>query len=295
MSNIRSRIREMTQQAMTPVSGEATIVAVKEIAPSYVRVTFTAPELVAYSPTLPADAIKLAIPGRDGNMELRAMTVANRPSPETIEVDILRHTGGIMKRWLSEAKPGNRTEVHAIRREFAIGDGIDEHLLVADASALPAVATILHAIPSTHRVNAWLHVHSAEDATALLPEHPGLQLALRVGKAWAPHELRDELSSTSVGNTVERRVQAWIAAETANVAMARRYLTNNGHERDHLFAAAYWKKGRDSTTRDEKIRQAYFAAMQQQADLTDPDARVDVELLADTTDESAPGVQGTGQ
>lgn len=285
----------MTQQAMAPISGQATIVGVKEIAPSYVRVTLTAPELVAYSPTLPADAIKLAIPGREGNMLLRAMTVANRPSPETIEVDILRHSGGMMKHWLSEVKPGNRTEIHAVRREFAIGDGIDDHLLVADASALPAIATILRAIPSTHRVNALLQVHNADDVTALLPKHPGLQLALRVGTAWTPQELREGLSSTFAGSTVERRVQIWIAAETANVAMARRCLTDSGHERDHLFAAAYWKKGRDSTSRDERIQQAYFAAMQQKADLTDPDTRVDVELLADAAEEPALAVQGMGQ
>ena len=79
MTTIRHRIRELTQQNMRPVSTNAEITSIRSIAPSYTRVTLTSSDLARYEPTLPADGIKIAVPGKDGAPEIRAMTVSRRP------------------------------------------------------------------------------------------------------------------------------------------------------------------------------------------------------------------------
>lgn len=91
MTTIRHRIRELTQQNMRPVSTNAEITSIRSIAPSYTRVTLTSSDLARYEPTLPADGIKIAVPGKDGAPEIRAMTVSRRPTPDTIEIDVLTH------------------------------------------------------------------------------------------------------------------------------------------------------------------------------------------------------------
>ncbi|KIP51617.1 SIP domain-containing protein [Leucobacter komagatae] len=315
MTTIRHRIRELSQRSRLPISATATVTAVRALSPSYTRVTVVAPEFADYKPTLPADGIKVALPGSDGAPELRAMTVSHRPAPDTIEFDALRHEGGILSPWLATVQPGERIEVHAVRREHAIGDGVTAHLIVADASALPAAASIVRAIPSEHRVYALLHAPTTADAAALIPEHPGLEVSLRTGEAWDAGELRSELvellaripggragsGSAGVGSGAGSvswvgadagagagagigagALQSWVAAEAAVTASARRAIAAHGHHRDNLFAAAYWSASSDSTARDERIRAAFGRAIQLQADLADPETRAAVEAEADT-------------
>lgn len=299
MTTIRHCIRELSQRSRLPVSATATVTAVRALSPNYTRVTVVAPEFAEYEPTLPADGIKVALPGGDGAPELRAMTVSRRPAPDTIEFDVLRHEGGILSPWLAAAQPGERIEVHAVRREHAIGDGVTAHLIVADASALPAAASIVRSIPAHHRVYALLHAPTAADAAALIPEHPGLEVSLRTGEAWGAWELRSELvellarisdGGAGVGGggagsggagVGSGALQSWVAAEAAATAAARRAIAAHGHHRDNLFAAAYWSAASDSTARDERIRAAFGRAIQLQADLADPETRAAVEAEAD--------------
>ena len=280
MTTIRHRIRELTQQNMRPVSTSAEITSIRSITPSYTRVTLTSADLADYKPTLPADGIKIAVPGKDGAPEMRAMTVSHRLAPDTIEIDVLTHMGGILAPWLIHARPGDQIGVHTVRREWACGDDITEHLLIADASALPAAAAILRGVPEQHRVHAWLHMPESDDSV-LIPSHPRLQLHLRRGDAWTPTELRDELDKALPTIPLKNGVQTWLAAEASTVAETRRCLIRHGQPRDHLFAAAYWKHGRNSTTRDEHILHAYAEARTRNIDLADPDSRAVTEMLAD--------------
>lgn len=300
MTTIRHRIRELSQRSRFPVSATATVTALRDLSPNYTRVTVVAPEFAEYEPTLPADGIKVALPGSDGAPVLRAMTVSNRPGPDTVEFDVLRHEGGVLSPWLAAVQPGERIEVHAVRREHAIGDGITVHLIVADASALPAASSIVRALPSHHRVHALLHAPTTADASAVIPEHPGLAVSLRTGEPWTAAELQSALVEllarlSSAGSGAGRgpgashghapgSLQSWVAAEATVTAAARKTLAAHGHHRNNLFAAAYWNAATDSTARDERIRTAFSQAVRLQADLADPETRAAVEAAADAVD-----------
>lgn len=279
MKTIRSLIRELS--AAAPISCVSVVTGVERIAPNYTRITVSAQELLDYSRTLPADGIKITLPGRGGAPERRAMTVTDRPTPSSLSFDVLRHEGGIIAPWLTSLSIGDELQLYAVRRDFAIGERIDSHLIVADASALPAAASLLREIPQWQRIRAFLHAPSEEDAAALLPEHPGLELSLCTGEAaWAPEWITHELASlpSGAGPGLWDGTQAWFAAEAATVAMLRRQWVAAGCSRDHLFAAAYWKAGKDSTARDTALMRAFEQAMAREIDLSDPDARSELEL-----------------
>ncbi|MDI6022178.1 SIP domain-containing protein [Leucobacter sp. UT-8R-CII-1-4] len=279
MNTIRSLIRELS--AAAPISCVSVVTGIERIAPNYTRVTVSAQELLGYSPTLPADGIKICLAGRDGALERRAMSVTGRPTPASLSFDVLRHEGGIVAPWLTSLSLGDELQLHAVRRDFSIGERIDSHLIVADASALPAAASLLREIPQQHRIRAFLHAPSEEDAAALLIEHPGLELSLFTGEeAWTPERITREVASLSGGEGPQAwaGTQAWFAAEAATVAMLRRQWVAAGCSRDHLFAAAYWKRGKDSTARDAGLMRAFEDAMAREVDLSDPDVRSELEL-----------------
>ena len=187
------------------------------------------------------------------------MTVSRRPHP-TRSRSTSSHTRAVSSPLAHPRSHGRPNRRARGGREWALGDDITEHILVADASALPAAATILHAIPEEHQVHAWLHVPEADDGV-LIPERLNLQLHPHVGNAWTPMQLRDELNKVLPSIPRNNGVQAWLAAEASTVAEGRRCLTKHGHDRDHMFAAAYWKHGCGSTARDERIRRAYVEAV----------------------------------
>lgn len=273
MNAIRSLIRELSSAA--PVSCVATVTSIAQLSPSYTRVTVASAELASYEVTLPADGIKIGIPNRAGTLERRAMTVSARPTATSLSFDVLQHEGGIVAPWLAGLRGGKPVEVHAVRREFAIGEGIQSHLIVADASALPAAASLIRSIPAQHVIRAFLHAPSAEDARSLLPAHQGLELFLReANDAWPAEEICREVAALPKLPAS----QAWFAAEAASVAMLRRQWVADGNSRDNLFAAAYWKTGRDSTARDAGLMRVFTEAMAQQIDLSDPDVRSELEL-----------------
>lgn len=279
MTTIRHAIRELSVAGRAPVSTTAEITGVRESAPNYLRLTLSAPEIAAYSPTLPADGVKVGVQHGDAHA-LRAFTVASRPDENTVEIDILRHSGGLVGAWLADARVGDSVPFHAVRREFAVGTGITDHLLVCDASALPAAATILRHIPSEHTVHAWVHAPASADIDALLPEHAGLSLHRRLGELWDAEELIDELAPVFALSR-STRIQCWIAAESALVASLRTSLRAAGISRDDMFAAAYWKRGMGSSARDAQIMRLFQESAARGDDLFDREARNALEARAD--------------
>ncbi|SJN11267.1 Iron-chelator utilization protein [Leucobacter sp. 7(1)] len=278
--NLRAGIRELTRAAPAPVIVSATLTGLEQIAPSYTRITLTAAGLQAYSPTLPADAVKIAVPSPAGGTALRAMTVALRPNPTSLCIDVLRHSDGIIDPWLASARVGDTVEVYAVRREFVLGAGIDAHLIIADATALPAAASILRSIPPDHAVRLILQVPDPHDAPALLTEPPGARLTLHTGARWNEPRLRAQLDAWA-DHASWTSTQAWVAAEAGVVSIVRKSLVERGQPRDQLFAAAYWKAGRDSGTRDARIRAAFAATGLGPEDLADPTVRTEIEQRAD--------------
>lgn len=300
MGSIRSVIRSMNRNA-SAFSCLVTVEGATPVSAGFVRVTVSGEGLAAYREVLPADAFKIMLPpdghptvdfplrGDDGlpywpegtrRPVLRAFTVRRFDRARLrLEFDVMRHHGGVATTWLNRVGPGDVIGLSGMRRDFHPGAGVTRHLIVGDASALPAVAAILDAWPAGTAATVYL---AADDGTdrALVPIRDNVELR------WV-----DGASPTGTGSALERavrdherpggRIQAWICAEAGVVRGLRRWVLNDlGVARDDLHASAYWRAGLDMTEMDAFHLGRYERVIASGAEAADPDTREAVEFEA---------------
>ncbi|MDM4719246.1 siderophore-interacting protein [Micromonospora sp. WMMA1363] len=169
--------------------------AVRRLSPSFVRVTFTGPDLHRFADNGYDQRIKLAfplpgergarlpegpdwyprwraLPERDRN-PIRTYTVRLvRPERSEVDVDLVLHgDGGPATRWARRARPGDGIVMLGPDAGFD-GDhggvefrpqGAGKLLLAGDETAAPAICAILDRLPATARGRALLEVPEADD------------------------------------------------------------------------------------------------------------------------------------
>ncbi|MGN9777014.1 siderophore-interacting protein [Micromonospora sp. H33] len=169
--------------------------AARRLSPSFVRVTFTGPDLDRFADNGYDQRIKLALPlpgergarlpeGPDWYARWRALpehernpirtyTVrAVRPELSEVDVDLVLHgDGGPATRWARRVRPGDGIAILGPDAGFDGDHGGVEfrppaagHLLLAgDETAVPAISAILERLPATARGRVLLEVPEADD------------------------------------------------------------------------------------------------------------------------------------
>lgn len=303
MTTIRREIRRITREGAPPFTCQVTVETVTPVSEGFVRVSVRGDELAAYTDVWPADAFKILLPpdgkgtvdfphrGDDGlpfwpdgsrRPVLRPFTVRyfDRAGLR-IDFDVAVHAGGLAMRWLRGVAAGDVIGLAGMRHEFHAGAGVERHLIVGDASALPAVAAIVDALVPGVPATVYVAVEHHSD-TALLAPRPHVTVHWLIGPASAG---AGSALATAVRDTprLDGRTQAWLAAEAGVVRDLRRFVTDDlDVARDDLHAAAYWKTGLDSTEVDAVALGIYQRELASGADVTDPDLRekVDLEISA---------------
>ncbi|MDO3700088.1 siderophore-interacting protein [Micromonospora sp. C28SCA-DRY-2] len=170
--------------------------AVRRISPSFLRVTFTGPDLDRFADNGYDQRIKLAFPlpgensvqlpgGEDWYAQWRALPVqrrnpirtytvrAVRPLLSEVDVDLVLHgDGGPASRWARRARPGDEIAILGPDAGYPGDHGGVEfrppstgHLLLAgDETAAPAICAILERLPADARGRALLEVPEETDA-----------------------------------------------------------------------------------------------------------------------------------
>ncbi|MFI7608436.1 siderophore-interacting protein [Micromonospora sp. NPDC049366] len=177
----------------------AEVRAVRRLSPSFVRVTFTGPDLDRFADNGYDQRIKLALPlpgergvrlpdGPDWYAAWRALpderrhpirtyTVrAARPHLAEVDVDLVLHgDSGPATRWARRARPGDEIVIVGPDAGYpGVHGGVEFHppadgqlLLVGDETAVPAIAAILERLPSHARGRVLIEVPEAADALPL--------------------------------------------------------------------------------------------------------------------------------
>ncbi|MFC5678186.1 siderophore-interacting protein [Aeromicrobium endophyticum] len=267
MAAIRDKIRLLSRHRGVSIDGPVDVLGSEQIAPSFRRVVVRGDCLAAYEQVLPADGFKIDL-GTPEAPAIRGFTVRGFDlATRTLHFDVHVHADGIASTWARQAGPGSRVRFLGFRRDFAIGDDVGHHVLVADASAVPALARILEAIPAEHRVVVLAETPTRADLD-LLPVRDSVEVHAVVG---GPSVGPDSpLATAAVALAVSTRAEYWVSAETTTVRAIRRHLLDAGLDRQRLHATAYWVAGRTSSQRDDDEAVTFDRAARAGLDVDDP-------------------------
>ena len=218
---------------------------------------------------------------------LRVYTVrAIRPRERELDVDFVVHGDGPAARWLAAAAPDDEIIVIGpdARSENSHA-GSDWHpgaarnlLLVGDATAAPAIASILESLPPERAAHAIIEVPDAADAIAI--DHSS-----RVSVTWiergraapgatllpAVHDwvaARPDIVDSTLADSAQSveesadpdailwdvptaptgaSLYAWVAGEASAITSIRRYLVRDvGIDRGQVAFMGYWRNGRSN-------------------------------------------------
>jgi NADPH-dependent ferric siderophore reductase len=218
------------------------------------RITLTGPELEGFAPTAPASYLKLIFPEPGQTEPSRPLPDGPRPvsmrtytplalRPEALEVDVdfVLHGEGPASTWAAQAQVGQVLFLMGPGPGYALDSAAAQHLLIADDSALPAVETILAALPASATARVLLEVIAAEEER---PLHSAAQLDV----AW----LARGTDHRAAGLPLEKALRAlpaiapgariYLACEAAAMRRIRRLLTDElGVDRGQIVGRGYWK------------------------------------------------------
>lgn len=242
----------------------ATVVGVEEVARSVRRVTLTG--LADYAPNgpdeylglfLPRPGLPLVLPAESDlrvRAELARIPQERRPDLRwytlrahrgaEVDIDIVRHGDeGPGTAWAGRVAVGDEVGVRQGSAAYRPPRPTDHQLIVADETALPALAGIID-LANSQPAHGWRHVRALveipdDDHATPLPEAP-----FEVGV----HHRRGEPGSGLLPH-LERLgprtvTSAWVCAEAGTVAAARRHLLKHvGVDKRAMFYSGYWKVG----------------------------------------------------
>lgn len=284
-------------------------VALKErrvLSPSLDRMVFTGADVARMKTEGPDQRIKVFFPlpgqdapdvpsGEDWYARYRALPDDARPPMRTftlrqlragdceVDVDFVLHgETGPASRWATHARPGDRVVLLAPDADCADSSegwewkppaGVGQVLLVADETALPAVAGILEelaGLADPSRTLALLEIAQAGDAVPLkapataelvwLPRGQevhgqrllqAVQARLAAASAVAEGAELDEIDVDAqilweqADASADGAMYAWVAGEAGAVMAIRRYLVKDcGLDRRAITFMGYWRQGR---------------------------------------------------
>ena len=193
-------------------------------------------------PSVAANGVTSWPKGSD-RLHVRYYTVrALRPEAAEIDIDVVRHDGGIISDWALGASPGERIGVMGPLGDPlpAVRDGL---LLAGDETALPALARMAEALGETASGHLVAALPEGIDPGCYLP---ATSLAITVlpsrqFRAGIEPAVRD------IGSKNRLR-HAWFAGEHANAQALRRLFRDEfGLNREQQLSAAYWRFDRSSS------------------------------------------------
>jgi NADPH-dependent ferric siderophore reductase len=159
----------------------------------------------------------------------------------TLDVQFLLHGDGPASRWAERAEVGHRLVVVGPGGRFVLDGGASRWWIAGDETALPAIATLLEALPAA--AEAEVHVEVADDDARLeLPPRAGTQVVWHARTS--PDAFGDELAEAARYAEAPAGSRFWVACEAAAMREIRRYLLDERSvPRELLTTRGYWRAG----------------------------------------------------
>ncbi|BDI22140.1 siderophore-interacting protein [Herbiconiux sp. L3-i23] len=240
-SSTGDRVREVVRHEL--VRRDLTVVRVADLTAQIRRVTLAGDELGGFVSLGPEDHVKVFFPSEDGERVMRDYTpavfreVGESGGPE-LDLDFVVHGDtGPATAWATAAEPGSTLSIGGPRGSRLAPRGYRRFVLLADASALPALSRWVEAVRFDAEVIAF--VQSNDDRILDYPVPTGDRVAITriaTGEAAALTAL--------AGLHLDADTYVWAAGEaTALIPVRRRLRRELGLSRDRVKVDGYWKLG----------------------------------------------------
>jgi NADPH-dependent ferric siderophore reductase len=220
---------------------------VETLAPGMRRVVLRGAELAGFTSLGFDDHVKLFFFTGGSEKEMRDFTPRRFDAAAgELWIDFFLHQAGPAAAWAARAVAGQSLEVGGPKGSAILSpDGIDEHVLIGDETALPAIARRLEELAG-HPVRVFVEVTDA----AVWRDFPlpGGQEVVWVSRGAEPADPAQSLISTlAAAEFPAARRYFWVAMETQSARAVRRCLLDRGVDRHWIKAAGYWQRARPGT------------------------------------------------
>ncbi|ADQ85745.1 siderophore-interacting protein [Methylovorus sp. MP688] len=215
---------------------EVVVSRVEKPTPGFVAVTFAGESLAGFNSLSFDDHIKFIFTNQHGERVRRDYTPRSFSAGDsTLTIEFAMHADGDAAYWAALAKPGDQATIAGPKGSMIIPKNLDWHVLIGDASSLPAIARRLEELPEDAHTIALIQIGQAEDrrqlkqpAGAIIkwPETPAMLNEMLEALAWP-----------------EGEGFVWAAGEHSSMLEVRSRLLALGLPKERMKVAAYWKKG----------------------------------------------------
>jgi NADPH-dependent ferric siderophore reductase len=238
------------------------VVSVSAITPRLVSVLVTGDELDGFADAAPTSHLKVLLPAEgqdepilpqytpdgvrhepDGPPPVVRTYTPRRydPASKTLEIQFLLHGEGPASAWAQRAKPGDKLAVAGPGGRFSLEPAADRWWIAGDESAIPAIGTLLDALPATAMAELHIEVTDSSDELDL----PGQAKAT---VTWHHRHAGDafgaELAEAARAAVIPDDARVWVGCEASAMRDIRRYLNRDlGIPLARLVTRGYWRAG----------------------------------------------------
>jgi NADPH-dependent ferric siderophore reductase len=244
--------------APPPVRRTVPVIRSEQISRHIRRITFGGPEMEGFGVGGPAEHMKIYFPKAGEELPFIPETriegqprplsrtyTPRRWRPETLELDIdfVLHGDGPGADWAANAQPGKLATLSTPKSAYAIDPNVERYVIAGDDAAVPAIGTILEALPVSAQADVYLEVEGPDDEQRL-SSRAAVQLN------WLH---RGEGTTVLPGSLIQQTVRdlplpdggrVFVACEASIMRDIRRYLLNERQvDRTRVYTHGYWKAG----------------------------------------------------
>jgi NADPH-dependent ferric siderophore reductase len=239
----------------------AEVVSVSRLSPRLVSVLVAGDGLAGFAGAAPTSHLKVFLPGHGqdepslpeftpdgvvlpaGGAPPVVRTYTPRrydPASGALEIQFLLHGEGPASEWAERARPGDKLAVAGPGGRFSLDPVADHWWIAGDESAIPAIGTLLDALPET--VDADVHIEVADSDDEIKLAGPG-QAAVTWHRR-QPGGYGQELAAAARAASIPDGARVWVACESGAMRDIRRYFTRErGIPVGRLVTRGYWRLG----------------------------------------------------
>ena len=159
----------------------------------------------------------------------------------TLEIQFVLHGAGPASEWADRASVGDQLAVAGPGGRFSMDPAAERWWIAGDESAIPAVGTLLEALPESAAAEVHLEVAGADDEIELASP---AKTTITWHHRRTPDAWGTELDEAAHVAAIADGTRVWVACEAAAMRGIRRYLL--GERRlpaSFLVTRGYWRLG----------------------------------------------------